>query len=152
MTIKVIADPGNQSVIIGLKNAPSATRRGIRLGFFYLGKDLRQGARDGIKRAPKTGRLYRIRGRRARHRASAPGEDPANLTGKLRASVGFDVKGSDSMEFGYRGSVDYGAFLEEGTNRMKKRPALLRQVNETQANAREHFEREIARALQNPRG
>lgn len=145
-------DPGNKKVFFDLGRSAAGTKRGVRQGLWALARDLRTGVRKRIKEKPKTGRLYRIKGRRRRHRASAPGEDPANLTGKLRNSVGFDIRGTSQLEFGYRDTVDYGKFLEVGTNKMKPRPALTNQVNQSARNARQHFEREIERALRNPRG
>lgn len=159
MSFSITPDPANRKVLINLGNSSRDARRGIRQGFFALGRDLRQAVRDGIKKGPKTGRRYLIKSRKRLHRASAAGEDPANLTGSLRSSVGFQIKGSESMEFGYRNVigkngkvVDYGAFLEVGTKKMQPRPALIRQVLATRRNAEKHFEREIAKSLRNPRG
>ena len=101
-------------------------RRGFRLAFYNIGKENTRYAKEIIKVGPKTGRLYRIPGRKRRHRASAPGEAPANLTGNLRKGVDFEVKGPYQMEFGDQ--VFYGKFLEEGTKRMEPRPHLKKSV------------------------
>jgi len=68
------------------------------------------------------------------HTPSAPGEPPAVVTGKLRASITKKVKkgimGATSEVFiGIRGgsepdSKNYGAFLEFGTKNMIQRPFL----------------------------
>ena len=129
-----------------------ATRRGIREGFYGLGFGMKKLAKENILKGPKTGRIYRIRGRR--HQASAPGESPANLTGNLQRSVGFDVRGSDTMEFGYRvhgrgaGSAAYGRRLELGGTsstgvRIAKRPNLAKVVAGSQAAAARYFETAI---------
>jgi len=149
MSIKVQADPRNVFVMMNIQNSGRNARRGIRQGFYSFGHELRNGVRRRIKSGPKTGKLYRVKGRRRRVRASAPGEDPANRSGKLRRSVGFQVYGSDRLEFGYRNSVDYGIFLELGTQNMEARPALKKQVDESQATARQHFDRELQKALKN---
>ncbi len=107
--------------------------RGHRLAFYNIGKENTRYTREIIKKGPKTGRLYRIPGRKKRHRASAPGEPPANLTGKLRASVQFEVKGNDQMVFG--DTVRYGYFLEMGTKKMEKRTHLIRAVKKNEAYA-----------------
>ena len=107
--------------------------RGHRIAFYNIGKENTRYTREIIKNGPKTGRLYRIPGRKKRHRASAPGEPPANLTGKLRGSVNFSVKGTDQMEFG--DTVPYGFFLERGTKRMQKRTHLIRAIKKNEAYA-----------------
>ena len=151
MSFNLEVSPGNKKIFLDLSRSAAGTERGIRQGFWSIARELRTGVRKRIKEKPKTGRRYRIKGRRRRHRASAPGEDPANLSGKLRKSVGFQIRDND-MEFGYRDSVNYGKFLEVGTRKMKPRPALTKQVNASTKNSRGHFEREIEKALLNPRG
>ena len=73
---------------------------------------------------PKTGRIYtrRVRGRRVKHQASAPGQPPANMTGKLMNSIKALSKGHSSMTVGVEAL--YGGFLEEGTPKMEPRPYL----------------------------
>lgn len=100
-----------------------------RIALYNIGKENTRYARQLIIRGPKTGRLYRIKGRKRRHRASAPGEAPANLTGRLQKSVNFIVNGHDEMKFGDQ--AEYGLFLELGTRKMKPRPHLSTTVNAT---------------------
>jgi HK97 gp10 family phage protein len=109
------------------------TRRAIRQTWFRLGIHLRGSTSREILRRPKSGRVYLVRlGRRVfRHRASAPGETHANLTGRARRSLGWRVHGEDSLEFGYGVSTTarnaapvYAEFLEFGTSRMAPRPSL----------------------------
>lgn len=109
---------------------------GARRAFYDIGIQNVKYTREIIKKGPKNGRLYRIAGRRRRHRASAPGEAPANLTGRLRRGVDFRVKGNDQMEFG--DTELHGRFLELGTKRMKPRPHLIKsiRVNERYAEQR----------------
>ena len=121
-------------------------RRGIRHAFYNIGKENTRYTREIIKRGPKTGRLYHIPGRKRRHRASAPGEAPANLTGTLRKRVGFDVKGTDQMEFGDQ--IFYGKFLEEGTKRMKPRPHLKKAVDHNTAYAERELGMQPLRSIQ----
>lgn len=63
----------------------------------------------------RTGRIYRI-GRRGKvHQASAPGEAPASLTGKLRQSITHSIQWMGDNVFGEVGtSVPYAAILEYG--------------------------------------
>lgn len=74
-----------------------------------------------IRTGSKTGRMY------GSHRASAPGEAPANETGRLARSTNYGVR---NWQQGYIGeSVDYAKFLELGTKKMIKRPHLVRAIN-----------------------
>lgn len=116
-----------------------------RIALYNIGKENVRFTRDIIKRGPKTGILYRIPGRKRRHRASAPGEAPANLTGTLRRGVNFKVKGSDQMEFG--DTEIYGKFLEIGTRRMKPRPHLIKAVKHNQAFAEKELGLQPLRGL-----
>jgi len=161
--MRVVADNHNRRVMLVLRDQQNATRRGIRQGFFRLGKDLVKDARQLIIKGPKTGRLYRLPGRKKRHRASAPGEPPANRTGALQRSIDFQIHGADSMEFGSNPNANllaraaapagasisvYPAALEFGTGRMAPRPYLRPTIEKNNRRARAHFEAEIRRALQ----
>lgn len=147
--MRLIAGRQNIQAIKSLKDAPKATRRGIRRGFYFFGKDLATDAKGYILKGPKTGKLYKVRGRKKRHRASGPGESPANLTGALRKSVDYQVQGSDEMEFG--AGTDYAAFTELGTKNMEERPYLIRAIKNNERNAEKHFEREIRKELEGRR-
>lgn len=148
--LKITADEANRRVIIQVNGAPDKIKTGIRRAFYNLGGKLRKSASDSILEKPKHGRIYLVRkGKRLyRHQASAPGEAPANLSGTLRRSLGFDVRGSNQMEFGVRdGKATYGKDLELGTKRMLKRPFLIKAIKANERNAREFFTNEIDKAL-----
>ena len=100
---------------------PSAVRGALT----DIGKKNEGTARGLILSKRKTGRVYSVvvRGRRVRHRASAPGESPANLSGNLQRSIGFKVIGFNQLIFG--ADTEYAGFLEKGTKRMGKRPYLI---------------------------
>lgn len=101
-------------------------REGIEQAFFEIGTETVREVRRLIKSGPKTGRIYRFRGRP--HQASAPGEAPANRSGRLLRSSDYKVSGSYQMRVGE--TVDYAKFLEEGVRgRMAPRPHLLKAVN-----------------------
>lgn len=131
--------------------------RGIRQAFYFLGKDLIKESSKLILEKPKHGRTYLIRrgGVRRRHVASAAGEAPANLSGALRRSLDFNVRGADRMEFGYREvftqskgqGIIYGKFLELGTRKIAKRPGLLLSIKANERNAVVHFETQLKKAL-----
>lgn len=122
----MILEPRSLMFLQNIAYHDETMRQGYRLAFYNIGKENVRITRELIKKGPKTGRLYRIAGRKRRHRASAPGEPPANLTGRLRRGVNFEVKGTDQMQFG--DTVFYGFYLERGTKKIKPRPHLKRAV------------------------
>jgi len=78
-----------------------------------------------------------MRGTGTPHIPSPPGEPPAVMTGKLRASINYDVKKGKDIEgrVGIEGGTEpdtknYGLFLEFGTSRMQKRPYLRPALNQ----------------------
>lgn len=158
---RVSLDPKSQKAFIHIENSGRAAKEGVRQAFYKLGKDLKATANKLILDGPKTGRTYLIRigGRLKRHQASAPGEAPANLTGNLRKSIGFDVRGSESMEFGSRSGppaagispkqnvAAYSKYLEVGSSKIAPRPYLKPSIEENSRNAIEHFTTEITRQL-----
>ena len=150
--ISIRADRHNKDVLLTIKHAGELAERGIRQGFFRLAKDLQATANKDILHKPKKGRTYIVRGpsgRKRRHVASAPGESHANLSGKLRRSMGWKVSGAKLMEFGYGAGPDtppdYARFVDKGTRRMKARPSLGNSVNKNIRNGELHFVREVMR-------
>ncbi len=82
----------------------------------------------------RSGRRYKInktstgkqRKKPIYHIASAPGEPPAVLFGRLRNSIKFEVrkKGNASVEGIVGSKLDKAVWLEQGTQRIKPRPFL----------------------------
>lgn len=95
-----------------------------------------------LTNGPRTGRVYTIRGKK--HQASAPGEAPARITGRLAKSVGYKVTGHDQLVVGEE--AEYAAFLESGTGRMKPRPHLSIAVDQTKTTVLNILERFIMEA------
>lgn len=124
---------------VSLNKMKNATDQGIRRAFYFSGKELTKQANRLILDPPKTGRVYRIGNKR--HQASAPGQAPANLSGVLRRSVDFNVKGSTELEFGAK--ADYAKYLEQGTQKMAARPYLLPAIYKQQRNMLAFFEKWI---------
>lgn len=118
--IRVKADPINKKAYIGIDNITRNHKKAIRNASFDIGKKSQNESRKNILTGKKTGRTYKIGG--FVHRASAPGESPANITGSLAKSVDYDVRGHQQTEFGYKKL--YGKFLEDGTVNMERRPNL----------------------------
>lgn len=99
---------------------------------------------DLITSPPKTGRIYRTRG--VTHQASAPGEAPANETGRLVNSRRIDL-----FEGELRGrltfSTEYALPLEVGTKNMEPRPYARRALRETEAEGRHTVVQHVREAL-----
>lgn len=148
MAIKSALELDSRSLRIlkDMRSHPKKAKKGAMKGLWFAGKELEKDVKDKIKdRSTKTGRYYKYKGRRLR--ASAAGEYPANRSGNLRKSVGFDVLSSEDMEFGYRTSVDYGKYIEQGTKRMDKRPALDKTVQRKKIYILNIIGREIEKEL-----
>ena len=146
--INLRSHPNNRDFFVEIEGLENRLRRTVRRGWFKLGKDLKQTANKEILRRPKGGRTYIRRtrgGRRRRHVASAPGETHANMSGKLRRSIGWRVSGSDRMEFGYgvaRGesAPAYANAIENGSFKILARPSLRNAITATQRNAERYFD------------
>ncbi len=144
MSAAFIITPGAKAHSKRIRNMPEEIRRGIRSALYFAGRDLKKTASDNIKRT-KAGRVYSTKSGRS-YRASQPGESPANVTGNLRRSLNFTVKGSDQLEFGYDG-VEYGKFLEDGTSKIDPRPALMIAIRANERNIQVSLDRQIKRML-----
>ncbi len=148
----------NEEVILNIKGINNMTKSGITTAFYNIGKDLRIDAKKEIKKKNKTGRLYIVnrQGRIVLHRASAPGEYPANLSGGLAASISTNVVGSNRLEFGSRNiiaktgkakQINYGKFLERGTRKIKPRPFLLPTIKRNFDKIETHFNYQIQKQI-----
>ena len=87
-------------------------RLGGRRGLEKYAKQVRKITQDGIKNPPKTGVKYR----NLRVRSSRAGEYPANQTGRLRRSIGYQMLGNEKVFVGSR--IYYSRFLAFGTRNM----------------------------------
>ncbi len=165
MTFKLIIDPRTDKTFADLGSLPQKVRRGIRRGAYLVGKSLVKGTVRDMNKKPKTGRTYKIyRGiggkllKRPRiHIASAPlTESPAVISGRLRKTVDFKVRGYKRLEFGAGGGgVDYARILEIGglTGRGRKsriagRFYLRKSVNRNRNLAKRTLGREVNKFVQ----
>ena len=79
--------------------------------------------RSITRKGTKSGRVYNIKGPPKRtHRASAPGEAPANDTGRLAESIQSSIEGKTAEVFT---NMEYAPWLEFGTQKMEPRPFLF---------------------------
>lgn len=142
--IRIKADHKNKKALVSIRFAMVRSRAGLRAGLIEIGQLNVRYARKIICSKNKNGRLYQFRGRM--HRASAPGEAPANMTGALVASIDYSVRGSSQMEFGDK--IIYGKFLENGTRNMEARPHLAKTVDAKGGRAVLILERNIKARVQ----
>lgn len=118
---------GVTNTIVGEKELRSALKKlgpevtdKLRLLNISIGVKVQSDAIKAIQRGAKTGRTYKRRG--VTHQASAPGEAPATDTGRLASSV---KRVDDGPVVAVGTAVEYGAFLEFGTSKIKARPWLF---------------------------
>lgn len=117
-----------------LPNLENAMKRGIRAGMYQAGFLIVKTLKDGIERGPKTGKFYKRKGSR-RKQASAPGEYAGIVTSDYLKSAGFEVGSGNELVYGF--TDPKATWLEEGTKKMKPRPAL---ANATQARESDTFD------------
>ena len=143
--IDISQDKGNDLVFIKMSESTRLTEFGLRKAWFKIGKDLIASADKAVLERPRHGRVYIVRGPRGgrrKHRASRPFESHANLTGKLRKSIQWKVRGRD-LDFGYgvanTQAPDYANFVEQGTERASPRPTLKNAIDANKRNAEQHL-------------
>lgn len=91
-----------------LKKQPAQVKNAMRKGLYSSGKHLTKDLKTKMTKRQVSGRKYQVYvglgGRRLvrprTHTASKASEIPAIITGKLRKSIGFDVRGATRMVFG----------------------------------------------------
>lgn len=96
-------------------------RKGVERALFDIGFDAAREAEMMINNEGRDGRLYITNG--LPHVASSPGDAPANLSGRLKKSMNFVVRG-DEVEWG--STAGHAVFLELGTRKMDPRPFLAK--------------------------
>ncbi len=153
--ISITQPRANRLVILKITNLTSEMNKGIRRGFYLLGKRLQKETKKDILRRPRSGtrRVISTARRRRRHTASVPGESPASISGRLWRSLDFKVSGSRNMRFGYDSTAksddgfEYGRYWEAGAPNSKLRPGLRINIEKNQGFAIRMFGREIKKAL-----
>jgi hypothetical protein len=148
--IEVKASSQNDKVMKLINNQPHLFRRGARRGFAINGKLIVSDVVTKMNQKPKGGRSYKVyRGiggrmlkRPRTHVASSPDDYPAVITGELRKSVDFRVKGYSRMEFGAgNNNVKYAKTLE------KRNKYLRRTMKATSNQFKENLNREIRKSM-----
>lgn len=129
MSIYVKIAPSSLKYMQHLYSVSAKSQLSLQKGLMQVGIENARHAKALIRdKKSKTGRWYVFRGRP--HQASAPGEAPANRSGELQRSIGYQVRGWHSVEFGT--TLPYGKWLENGTKdgKIAPRPFLSRTVKE----------------------
>jgi hypothetical protein len=153
-------------IVLNIKNLANVEKQAVRKTFYEIGKTLVKDAKDEINKQPKSGRQYKkysgASGRLKKpkyYTASAPGEAPAVVTGKLRKSINFTVSGGDQMSFGIdlsRADASYAKYLEygdlgsmtgQGSKNIKPRPFLSAAYKKNQMDIQRKFENAINQAI-----
>lgn len=100
----------------------------VRKELTEFGRKVRNSITTSMMLEPKTGILYKYKGRR--YRASAPGQSPAVRSGKLVRAIAYSVRRSSEIEVGVLKRAYYAKYLEPGTEKgFRNRPFLLVNVN-----------------------
>ncbi len=94
----------------------------LKIALKASGEKVRGEAIQSILAGNKSGKVYK-RGNKE-HRASAPGESPANDTGRLAGSIISIQNNNEALVIAGRGSVKYASMLEFGTEKMEERPFM----------------------------
>lgn len=146
-------DSRSRKAVVKIHGLRRLTKDAVEYAAYTSGVGLVKTTSADIIRKPKGGRVYIRRdaaGRKRRHVASAPGETHANMTGALRRSLGFNVRGTE-LEFGYgvfrNDAPDYARAVEFGTKRMSPRPSLQNNIKAGRRNIMNNLEREMKRRL-----
>lgn len=116
---------------------------GILNGLRALALTAQGYAVQSITHGPKTGRFYK-RGKKM-HRASAPGEAPANDIGHLAENIKIDV--TQELTVDLRALPPYAIHLEYGTVKMAARPFLRPAAEKAGQRSKEIFDAYITEAL-----
>ena len=125
MPFKITGGRKNSKFFVSIDGIANHTNQGIKEAFRRVGTDLKKEFKKEVKTGKKTGRLY------GSHRASAPGETPANLSGHYVKSISTRL-GASQLVFG--NSAKYASYLEKGTKRMKPRPGLRNTIKSREGN------------------
>lgn len=123
--IKIIPNKNARKITVKVDKITPEIKKGINTALFEIGSENTQQVKKYIYSPPKTGRWYRYKNRM--HRASAPGQSPANRSGYLARSIDYKVR--DWYEVEIFSTAKYAYWLEEGTTKMLPRPYFIRAKN-----------------------
>ncbi len=111
--IKVIGEKQNERIKKNSRFLSDDIKKSIRKSLTEIGRDLKKKTKSLIDEKPKHGRRYSrtINGSKITWTASAAGEAPAVVTGKLKNSIAYKMQSYNKVEIGSY-DVNYAPFLE----------------------------------------
>lgn len=138
----ITQNKSSMMVEFNLTKLKDITNRGKRQGFYQVGVIAKERIKENISALPRFGAIGYYKGKR--RRASLPGESFANRTKDAMNTLGFDVRGSEYLEFGFRQNAKtiYTKILEENKNR----PTLQIASKETVGTAQVLLTQELLKA------
>jgi len=136
--LEIISDTGNRRFFGSVLNLKKHTRLGIIRAAHKSAQGLIYSLQNEANNGLKTGRMY------GDHKASAPGETPATITGKYANGVRTIVR---PKEFVFGNITPYAGYLEFGTSRMKPRPGLSNAIVDQERNIVRNYLKEIEREI-----
>lgn len=162
--LRVTGHPGNKAVFKQIERVPVAMKRGLKNANLKIGKVITEEAVRTIKQDPKSGKFQILQdkwtGALRMHRASAPGESPANFSGALAASIGY-VPSSEELKIGAGGSaplvttstgqigfsdiVNYAKSLELKRMRPYLKPSIVKKQKDAERYYYQYITRELLR-------
>ena len=124
----------------------AAMEKEVAAALYAGGLMVEANAKQKIMRGPKTGRTYKVRS--VVRQASAPGEAPANQTGRLVNSITVEAQPSRKRVLvkAGGGAVEYAAMLEFGTAEMKARPFFAPALKEETPNIKARLRKGVEKA------
>ncbi len=155
MTWSITAPPQTKLTMIKFKNLDNDMKEGIKAGFQELGSNLVRTGENQALNEPKFGRTYKIKnakGVKKLHRASAPGQSPALLSGNYFSEFKYESNTWRSLTFG--NDAEYSDYLEFGVKRsstgrgrwrLAPRPGVGNAVKANVRNARVTMESNIGK-------
>lgn len=147
MKIKIRKNARSQKVLVSVKNLGASTKEALAEGFERMGSGLVRTLQNSILNEPKFGREYRISegGVTKLHRASAPKQTPALLTGEYFEGAFYKPHGANGLEFG--DTAPHAEHLELGTDRMLPRPGLGNAITSSLRNSRMYLEESLDKGI-----
>lgn len=146
---EIIKVEGMKELASAFESLEKSLRKYLQAALVSIGNDVKSVMVRSITSQPKSGRIYK-RGS-VSHRASAPGEAPANDTGRLAGSINvFPNLEKLEIELGIKPPfVEYAAYLEFGTSRMDARPFVAPAGKQTREKNYQKIRKAVALGIKN---
>lgn len=135
---------GTEQLARALRKLDEDAQKEVKKAVEATGLSLRGAIVKKYQRGPATGEIYEKYNPRRTHQASAPGEAPATDTGRLASSVVTNDVGPMTVEV--ETDVEYGPWLEFGTQRIAPRPNWVPSIQEEEPKYLRRVEAAIRKA------